>query len=220
MISRPQGDLVHTGHVGADGAFFGDVSFLDGKYHQLPKQIVTPYRAQDDHNHNSNGHEKGGAGGLRSKWSVTEKKINAKNGCNSGDSSHEYHEISDEEDLAPLESPPFEILDFGPSLVEEVFRELDQIKPDLDNDITESEVAINESSINVKNEVREINLKINKEVAQTSKKKQAMVKPISASDQIELDSAIAMAKDIATRSMLTLDSKSFEFLWGTPSLTS
>ena len=35
-----------------------------------------------------------------------------------------------------------------------------------------------------------------------------MVKPISASDQIELDSAIAMAKDIATRSMLTLDSKS------------
>jgi hypothetical protein len=101
-----------------------------------------------------------------------------------------------------------QILDFGPSLVEEVFRELDQIKPDLDNEISESELAINESSINVKNEVREINLKINKEVAaaSTSKKKQAMVKPISASDQMQLDSAIAMAKDIATRSMLTFDS--------------
>lgn len=87
-----------------------------------------------------------------------------------------------------------------------MFRELDHIKPDLDNEITEAELAINESSVNVKNEVREINLKINKEVANSwsNKKKQATVKPISASDQMELDSAIAMAKDIANRSMLTL----------------
>lgn len=41
MISRPQGDFKHTGHIGLDGAFFGDVAFLD-KYDQLPKQIVTP----------------------------------------------------------------------------------------------------------------------------------------------------------------------------------
>lgn len=102
MISRPQGDLKHTGHVGADGAFFGDVSFLDGKYHQLPKQIVTPYRAQDDHLPYSQ------ELGARNKWSLSEKK-GSKNGCHSGDSSHEYHEISDEEELAPLESPPFEV---------------------------------------------------------------------------------------------------------------
>lgn len=31
MISRPQGDLQHTGHVGLDGAYFGDISFLGGK---------------------------------------------------------------------------------------------------------------------------------------------------------------------------------------------
>jgi activated CDC42 kinase 1 len=92
--------------------------------------------------------------------------------------------------------------------VEEVFRELDSIKPELNNDITDNELAINETTVNVKNEVREINLRINKEALHTSSKgkKQAMVKPISASDQMELDSAIAMAKDIATRSMLTLDS--------------
>ncbi|CAG2167826.1 unnamed protein product, partial [Oppiella nova] len=222
MISRPQGDLVHTGHVGADGAFFGDVAFLDGKYNQLPKQIVAPYRAQDDQNHNHNGcpppppHKEstgygaGGSGsGARHKWALNERKLNLKNASNSGDSSHEYHEISDEEDFAPLESPPFEILDFGPSLVEEVFRELDSIKPELNNDITDNELAINETTVNVKNEVREINLRINKEALQTSSKgkKQAMVKPISASDQMELDSAIAMAKDIATRSMLTLDNE-------------
>lgn len=28
MISRPQNDLKHTGHVGLDGAYFGDVAFL------------------------------------------------------------------------------------------------------------------------------------------------------------------------------------------------
>lgn len=30
MISSPQGDLKHTGHVGLDGAYFGDISFLGG----------------------------------------------------------------------------------------------------------------------------------------------------------------------------------------------
>ena len=30
MISCPQGDLKHTGHVGLDGAYFGDISFLGG----------------------------------------------------------------------------------------------------------------------------------------------------------------------------------------------
>lgn len=42
MISGPQGDLKHTGHVGLDGAFFGDVAFLGDKYGQLPKQVVNP----------------------------------------------------------------------------------------------------------------------------------------------------------------------------------
>lgn len=28
MISCPQGEVKHTGHVGLDGAYFGDISFL------------------------------------------------------------------------------------------------------------------------------------------------------------------------------------------------
>ncbi|XP_018347317.1 PREDICTED: tyrosine-protein kinase PR2 isoform X4 [Trachymyrmex septentrionalis] len=47
MISSPQGDLKHTGHVGLDGAYFGDISFL-GKYPHLPRQVVTPYKPQED----------------------------------------------------------------------------------------------------------------------------------------------------------------------------
>ncbi|KAJ1528736.1 hypothetical protein ONE63_007126 [Megalurothrips usitatus] len=49
MISEPQGDLQHCGHVGMDGAYFGDISFLGGKqYSQLPRQVVTPYKPQED----------------------------------------------------------------------------------------------------------------------------------------------------------------------------
>lgn len=74
MISRPQGELKHTGHVGLDGAYFGDISFLGSgtkvkydfliyptisylfyfyaditsQYNHLPHQIVTPYKPQDD----------------------------------------------------------------------------------------------------------------------------------------------------------------------------
>lgn len=88
--------------------------------------------------------------------------------------------------------------------MEEVFRELDHIKPDLNNDAAESETAINENSINVKNEVRELNLKISKET-NNLKKKQSTVKPISEAEQNELDSAIAMAKDIANRTMMEDD---------------
>ncbi len=31
MISVPQADFKHTGHVGADGQFFGDITFLGSK---------------------------------------------------------------------------------------------------------------------------------------------------------------------------------------------
>lgn len=50
MISSPQGDLKHTGHVGLDGAYFGDISFLGDKYPHLPRQVVTPYKPQEDDN--------------------------------------------------------------------------------------------------------------------------------------------------------------------------
>lgn len=50
MISSPQNDLKHTGHVGIDGAYFGNVAFLSNPqtYNKLPKQIVTPYKPSED----------------------------------------------------------------------------------------------------------------------------------------------------------------------------
>ncbi|CAB0042717.1 unnamed protein product [Trichogramma brassicae] len=75
MISSPQGDLKHTGHVGLDGAYFGDLSFLGGKYPHLPRQVVTPYKPQEDatdnnsshhhHHHHHHQHHEAGGGTLR-----------------------------------------------------------------------------------------------------------------------------------------------------------
>ena len=42
LISKPQNDLRHTGHVGFDGALFGDVSFIGDNYDKLPVKVVSP----------------------------------------------------------------------------------------------------------------------------------------------------------------------------------
>lgn len=51
MISSPQNDLKHTGHVGIDGNFFGNVSFLNSPppatYNKL-RQVVKPYNLSED----------------------------------------------------------------------------------------------------------------------------------------------------------------------------
>ncbi|XP_037868105.1 activated Cdc42 kinase-like isoform X2 [Bombyx mori] len=66
MISSPQGDVKHTGHVGLDGAYFGDISFLDPAGCP-PRQVVTPYKPSEDLeqvpliNPNSPSHLTGGA---------------------------------------------------------------------------------------------------------------------------------------------------------------
>lgn len=198
MISRPQRDFRHMGHIGIDGALFGDVDFLAKEYHQLPKQVVVPYRAQDDQVGDYDRelyHDTQYPAQTCREWKA---ETHQNSSCHT---QHEYHEISDEEENGCLESPPFETLDFGPSLMDEVFKELDNIRPEYTNEVTQQEIAINESGTNVKNEIREITTKMCKE----TKKKQATVKPISAAEQMQLDSAIAMAKDIASRSMLALD---------------
>lgn len=99
-------------------------------------------------------------------------------------------------------------MDMGPSLMEEVLRELNKnyVKPDLRNETDELEVAINENGIHVKNEMKELNFKLNKEATSTnSRKKPLAVKEISDAEKNELDSAIALAKDFATRTMMDSD---------------
>jgi activated CDC42 kinase 1 len=50
MISSPQNDFKHTGHVGIDGLTFGNVAFISNSqtYSKLPRQVVTPYKPSED----------------------------------------------------------------------------------------------------------------------------------------------------------------------------
>lgn len=250
MISGPQGDCKHTGHVGLDGAYFGDVSFLgdkvqDGrfvqknldKYNQLPKQIVTPYKPSDDHDQSTSltrassdvsdrapllkkVGDKGKSGPAADhNWSDTASEDQPDSPTHSRQTDHEYHEISDEDEPLPKIEQPFKSssFDLGPSLMDEVFKALGggstssgpssldtpaSLPPLTPNQQSQALLEENESH-NVKNEIKEMASKFsNKE---NSKKKQATVKPISATDQRTLDSAIAMANELASKSMLELD---------------
>lgn len=163
MISAPQGDFKHTGHVGLDGAYFGDLSFLGGSkvdYSGVPTQVVTPFRPHRD----------------LEAAPLLEDHIPLPP---APDTDHEYHEISDEENTnCPA-------LDLGPSLMAEMeimLSSLGQPPPS---------PADHEGS-NKTNELRE---RLGKP------RKQATVKPISAQDQKTLDTAIALATEISTRSM-------------------
>ncbi|XP_013400871.1 tyrosine-protein kinase PR2 [Lingula anatina] len=39
MISKPENDLRHTGHIGYDGTMFGDVAFIGDNYDKLPLKV-------------------------------------------------------------------------------------------------------------------------------------------------------------------------------------
>ncbi|XP_054273539.1 activated Cdc42 kinase-like isoform X2 [Macrosteles quadrilineatus] len=208
MISCPQGDVKHTGHVGLDGAYFGDISFLGGtKYDGIPHQVVTPYKPHEDtsvdletrscsdrapllHSASNNG--------LNCEWGenkLTKKLLT---------SDHEYHEISDEE-TSP-DSPRFDNpFDLGPSLLDEMDAVLRCLggppppppaPPNRPPASPPPPPSPLDDTVNKRNELREMQNTLSK-----NKKKQATVKPISAADEKTLDSAIAMANELAARSM-------------------
>ncbi|XP_054719858.1 activated Cdc42 kinase-like [Uloborus diversus] len=237
MISRPQGDFKHTGHVGLDGAFFGDISFLGENYRELPKQIVTPYKPQDDKENvsptlttlSTDSSDKipllkkysasdGRSGSSLDNWpeialdqngtetlgpctlDAPPKKTNKDGDKLINITDHEYHEISDEEDFGLIENSRFDSLDFGPSLMDEVFKALGSTKPELN-----FEEAPSNDNNSVMSEIIEITTKVGRN---GSKKKHALVKPISSADEHTIDSAIALSKELASKSFLDLESRS------------
>ncbi|XP_060843490.1 activated Cdc42 kinase-like isoform X3 [Rhopalosiphum padi] len=215
MISCPQGDVKHMGHVGLDGAYFGDIEFMSTnapKYNHLPHQVVAPYKPQEDCASVSDSPTSIKACSdraplLNGDKSESKKNVDLttwldKNKLSKILTDHEYHEISDEDTVA--ESPRFEkTFDFGPSLVEEMETMFRTIST---NGVSNYAVSPPRSPLdpldtNHRNELREIAATIAAAVNSKSKKKQATVKPISASDEKSLDSAIAMANEMASRSM-------------------
>ncbi|XP_050536489.1 activated Cdc42 kinase-like isoform X2 [Daktulosphaira vitifoliae] len=220
MISCPQGDVKHMGHVGLDGAYFGDIEFMSTnapKYNHLPHQVVTPYKPQEDcasvsDSPNSIKTFSDRAPLLNSNKTDTKKNDLStwleKNRIAKILTDHEYHEISDEDTVA--ESPRFEkTFDFGPSLTEEIETEISQRLTSFDIStygisnyaVSPPRSPLDPLDTNHRNELREIAANFAAACNSKSKKKQATVKPISASDEKTLDSAIAMANELANRTM-------------------
>lgn len=84
--------------------------------------------------------------------------------------------------------------DLGPSLLDEMesmFRSLGSPKPP-------PSPAVDHDGVNQRNEIMELSNRLSR-TASAGKKKQASVKPISASDERTLDCAIAMANEISAR---------------------
>lgn len=215
MISCPQGDVKHTGHVGLDGAYFGDISFLGGssKYNHLPHQVVTPYKPQEDlglgepspvskcsdraplltpDHHSSAAHVN------QSLW-LDYDSATATLKSNKTLSDHEYHEISDDDkDKTVAESPRFEKhfdFELGPSLLDE----MDAMFRNLGSDnISPPPSPLDPSDSNKRNELREIVATASMHI---SKKKKHIVKPISAADEKSIDSAIAFTKEVTDLTM-------------------
>ncbi|KAL1116480.1 hypothetical protein AAG570_004952 [Ranatra chinensis] len=195
MISVPQGDVKHTGHVGLDGAYFGDISpFLSGtKYEHVPHQVVAPYKPQTDEDAASISTDKAPLIANSDRHSNGWTDTTMSNKLLMTD--HEYHEISDEE-AGMGESPRFEKqFDFGPSLLDEMdaaFRNYGA--PPAPPPPPPSPL---DDTVNKRNEMKEAAAASSK----PSKKKQATVKPISAADEKTLDTAIALVNEVAAKSM-------------------
>uniref|UniRef100_A0A1B6DJ21 non-specific protein-tyrosine kinase n=1 Tax=Clastoptera arizonana TaxID=38151 RepID=A0A1B6DJ21_9HEMI len=204
MISYPQGDVKHTGHVGLDGAYFGDISFLGGtKYEHIPHQVVTPYKPHEDSGVETEMRSCSDKSPLLSTSQaidnngVSSSWTDVKESSKLLSTDHEYHEISDEETGG--DSPRFEkAFDLGPSLMDEMDAVLKcfggPLPPARPSGSPPPPPSPLDDTINKRNELREI-------AANKAKKKQATVKPISAADEKTLDSAIALANELAAKSM-------------------
>ncbi|XP_075990467.1 activated Cdc42 kinase-like isoform X3 [Anticarsia gemmatalis] len=249
MISYPQGEVKHTGHVGLDGAYFGDISFLDPAGCP-PRQIVTPYKPSEDLeqvpliNPNSPSHLTGASGttpypmltsnrperssredtepfGHRSlsesapsarsilnkvKYATLGRSHRPETGAvPKTEEVHEYHEISDNDTSdstvqSPVKSETGTTMttlttksstDFGQSILDEMdamFRSLDTKRRDEPSTSSKTETVVSKRSLAIKSD----------------KKKSSptcTMKPMSAHDEKTLNTAVALANEITSKSM-------------------
>lgn len=268
MISGPRGELQHTGHIGLDGAFFGDVGFIGSakavaaasseKFKSAslsradsdaseraplissagtarnssstapsseaaslttvaPGPLTAPAASSAKPRHGSGGANKnprmGKTIGYLRKASGGEpvQQAGGSAGATSNKAPHEYHSISDDE--FGLGS-----LDLGPSLMDEVFSELDSSKDSAEvkeedqppGGNPERERESKKTVIPPEHHRRDFKELVSSTLTlgkMKKQKQQATVKPIKASDERTLENAIAMANAIASKSMHDLDKR-------------
>ncbi|KYM98912.1 Tyrosine-protein kinase PR2 [Cyphomyrmex costatus] len=233
MISSPQGDLKHTGHVGLDGAYFGDISFL-GKYPHLPRQVVTPYKPQEDATDNFSQISTQNTGSVdinrelttesgsmqqeteskhESLWSDMNSEICHATGNNANKQAMTSN-IGSNIDTLGADHEYHEISDEenqdSPLKFDKTLNF--DFGPSLLAEMDQMFRSLGSSppppghSLSIEHESSNARNELREiQAKQCNKKKQATVKPISAADQKTLYSAIAMAQELTARSMTDLE---------------
>ncbi|KAL5015114.1 hypothetical protein ScPMuIL_009384 [Solemya velum] len=238
MIGRPQNDLRHTGHIGYDGAIFGDVSFIGDNYDKLPVKVSS---AEDGLNTNSVSYpDSPGRQNLHHTSELSLATSTATNGMShswisqesleststfqleterNGDRSPHYQDIDDDSILADFKMPDVSSnFDFGPSFMEEVLKALNEKEAQIQEKKKSPEPKesfhsldnnhSNSSSPLIPKETQSTPPPLPKHPPRTDSRrepkpeprKQAKVKPMSASDEKMIDDAMALANDFAIQS--------------------
>lgn len=211
MIGAPTGNVQHTGHVGPDGCYFGDVTFIAGTNGHMT--VTGPVAGRLP----STGSETGFSSLSRADSDVSDsapllappvaertapplpRMGHAMGWVRKEEDpvAHQYQTISDEE-VEPFGSP----LDLGPSLMDEVFSELG----DYDTLKGPKEDKKEDKGLMTQLAGKVTTLTMSRRTHKG--KKAAVVKPIKSmnqGDERTLDAAILMANQLASKSMHNLD---------------
>ncbi|VDH94702.1 Hypothetical predicted protein [Mytilus galloprovincialis] len=230
MISGPQNDLRHTGHIGYDGAIFGDVGFIGDNYDKLPVKVASTGKEGESRistvslNRDENGHNMNGSLGTNghswiSQESIDSQYVTRTDEVDSGD--FQYQDIDDDSIFADFKMPDMSSsFDFGPSFMDEVLKAINDKEAKLanssSNDSSATTTPQHESPPKLMTNGRGSKsppppLPVqpprleprNREPPKPEPRKQAKVKPMSASDEKMIDDAIAMANELSSRSHMS-----------------
>ncbi|XP_052072143.1 activated Cdc42 kinase-like isoform X17 [Mytilus californianus] len=230
MISGPQNDLRHTGHIGYDGAIFGDVGFIGDNYDKLPVKVASTGKEGESRistvslNRDENGHNMNGSLGTNGHSWISQESIDSQfvtrtDEVDSGD--FQYQDIDDDSIFADFKMPDISSsFDFGPSFMDEVLKAINDKEAKLanssSNDSSATTTPQHESPPKLMMNGRGSKsppppLPVqpprleprSKEPPRPEPRKQAKVKPMSASDEKMIDDAIAMANELSSRSHMS-----------------
>ncbi|XP_062619577.1 activated Cdc42 kinase-like isoform X3 [Saccostrea cucullata] len=221
MISGPQNDLRHTGHIGYDGAVFGDVSFIGDNYDKLPLKVSSTgklneiHRISPDKDGTMNGHLGSGHSCIEKEKTISQESIDSTFALKSDENPNknlEYTDIDDDSIFADFKMPDISSsFDFGPSFMDEVLKALNEKEAKLESPDKET-TPLQGSPRPEWEDTREKKqsppplptmpprMDTKRETPKPEPRKQAKVKPMSSADEKRMESAIAMANEFAAHS--------------------
>lgn len=240
MIGKPQNDLRHTGHIGYDGAVFGDVSFIGDNYDKLPIKVdggtsrgssmTSINRASPDRNGVLSSHSDDSLSRRGQSWAspptsptgpinpymMSRESLTSQSTFQSdGRHSPNYLDVEDDSLFADFKMPELGTsFDLGPSFMDEVLKALNEKEKQLSPDVltpTENKNFMEDVEVrSYSSPVPRAEIKSSSSVSAPplpaqpprveppKEKKQAKVKPMSASDERMVDTALTRAKELTS----------------------